>query len=182
MQTLQTQLVSTENQAISLSKVVVTPDHILVASDDACTLWIDEMPAHKHVTVSLEQNSVAIGKNLLARCTVISRQAKERGVKLQRGVGVRKQIKALVPLLDTALADAKNLYAQLQTRWESKCKKGIYRGYCDDVELNHLGQLKGQYMALYYHSAALGQLIDIEHHLNQVELAVQSKSIVSVSF
>lgn len=165
---------------IEMTKVTTTEEQILVVSDHCNTLWINEKPVSHYLPTVKASALIAKLRNIYQGNIKI---AKSKGIKIGYTRGTKQRISALEGTLRLAIQEAEALYESLRSGWEAKMKTGIYTGYCDDETIKELGELKGKYMSMFFHSAPIGVAIDLLNDLNNDRAALlKNSSIESIRF
>ena len=99
--------------------------------------------------------------------------AKQKGIKVSYSNHYKKQLTDLTDSYNELIESSHRIFDELVDVADIIENRKIHAGSCDDIRLNELSKIKHEYEKLFYHSATLGKILDIQYRLQDVHTDIK---------
>jgi hypothetical protein len=136
-------------------RYVINNDNIKIENDNTSWVNINRIkPFNKDDILSLYKQ--------------VNRLAKEKNVSVSWKNGYRKYITENWEKYQNELNYYNNLFNQTINKYKEVENRGIHCGYSDDKTLDKAGDIKNQYIKVYYGDSVYSHIHDIYNRLNEL--------------
>lgn len=119
-------------------------------------------------------------KEMLSQYQSIVKEAKNCNVSISYKGRIKHSLNSLASEYESSYNQYQSLFSKLKELCEAKMKKGIFVGYCDDLELKEIFDIRNQMMAMFYRSEPLSKVMEIKSSLDRLSKPLTGYSKITL--